>query len=146
LAGNESLALSLIDSGASIDHTDTDGTDLLSHSIARSLVPTANLLLERDNGVWTQLHKYLISAASEGNLEIVTKLLNDKGCDVNGADGDNSNALMAACARGQSEVVSFLLQRENIDINAQNVDGHTALMFANNGVRISIYFALTFNC
>ena len=73
-------------------------------------------VVDRDDG---RLNDALQTAAYHGNIE-VTRLLLDKGVDVNARGGEYGNALQAAAAafRGEIEVIRLLLDK-GANVNAQ---------------------------
>jgi ankyrin repeat protein len=71
---------------------------------------------------------YLIKAAQEGNIKLVTQLL-DAGVNINARTTSGMTALMWAAHQGHTQVVRALLQR-GADVNTKDVYGNTALMDA----------------
>ncbi len=70
----------------------------------------------------------LILACKNNHSETVKKLL-DRGCNVNGVDGDGRTPLMWACLYGWMIIVIMLFSR-GADVNMQDNDGWSALMLA----------------
>ncbi|MCX5880246.1 MAG: ankyrin repeat domain-containing protein [Deltaproteobacteria bacterium] len=70
----------------------------------------------------------LISAAEEGNLQLVKEFL-AKGADVNAKDNQGYTALMWAAYNGHIDVIKELLLSD-ADVNGQDYKGYTALMWA----------------
>ena len=136
---NIEFAKLLIEAGADLYHKDEQKVGTLLQASHRGLAEIVKLLLEKhgnkdgyldeasDEGITA-----LISAASEGHVEVVQLLVDTKKVNVNQKDKDGTNALMAASARGHNKVVDILL-KAGTAVNEQNSDGHTALMFAYNG-------------
>jgi len=67
-------------------------------------------------------------AASENNLSMVKKLLDD-GADIDIADADGNTALMLAAEENHCSIITILLNR-GVDINKTDLLGLTALMAA----------------
>ena len=72
----------------------------------------------------------LILAAKNGYIEIVKKLLDTPGIDVNAVTPAGNTALIFAAQQGHTEIVQALLAHRNINVNAATNDGFTALMLA----------------
>ncbi len=78
----------------------------------------------------------LLEAALHGRLEIVERLLQVPGIDLNlGRGPDGNTAFMSAAWNGYPEIVDEMLKHPEIqsDINLQNENGDTALMLASIG-------------
>lgn len=135
VAGNTDLAILLINKGADITYTDTDGVSIVTQAAYQGQLEVVKALLAKNadiNAANNEGINALIAAASEGYLEVVQALLATGKADINSKDKDGTNALMAASVRGHKTVVKELIEK-GAEVNAQNVDGHTALMFAYNG-------------
>jgi hypothetical protein len=76
----------------------------------------------------TYSSKGLVRAASEGNSQLVKKLLG-AGFEVNVTDDFGENAIMKAAEKGNSEIVKLLLVHD-ADVGARNRFGQTALSIA----------------
>ncbi|AYA36150.1 ankyrin repeat domain-containing protein [Hymenobacter oligotrophus] len=74
---------------------------------------------------------YLITAVTNGNLDIVKKLVQYK-AQVNAKDAGQETALMAAAAKGDKAMVEFLLA-SGADPKATDSQGNTALNAAKTG-------------
>jgi cytohesin len=74
----------------------------------------------------------LITAAQEGDVEAVRKLLTDRSDDVNAADDEGNTALHWAAESGgaASAIVALLLESPGIDVNIKNNAGITPLFWA----------------
>ena len=71
---------------------------------------------------------FLITAVTNGNLDIVKKLVQYK-AQVNAKDASQETALMAAAAKGDKTMVEFLLA-SGADAKAADSQGNTALTAA----------------
>ena len=80
----------------------------------------------------TNGYNALMSAAGEGNLEVIECLL-QAGMSISSCDHKGKTVLMAAAWSGKENVVSFLLQA-GAEKNAKDAQGMTALMHAAEGV------------
>ena len=79
-------------------------------------------------------------AALNGRLEIVKRLLQVQGIDLNlGRGPDDNTAFMSAAWNGYPAIVDEMLKHPEIqyDINLQNANGDTALMLASIGAEYS---------
>ena len=85
-------------------------------------------------------HYKFISAASKGDLETITNLIENKDIDVNITDYDERSALHLASAEGHLNVVKFLMDNE-ADINAKDRWGNTPYHEANKHKHNSEIFA-----
>lgn len=65
----------------------------------------------------------LLSACSQGNQDIVQKLLQDKTMPINQKDNIGNTVSMRASSNGQKEIVQMLLQETSLEVNKQNVRG-----------------------
>lgn len=79
---------------------------------------------------------YLITAASNGSLDLVKLLLKYK-AQVNQPDGFKGTALMAAATKGDKAIVELLLA-SGADAKAKDNDGKDALALAKEGGRQDI--------
>ena len=79
-----------------------------------------------------KMNKALWKAADEGLVEVVNRLLQCQGMDVNAQDEFGKTAMMWASENGYDglAVINRLLKCKEIDVNAQNSNGETALMVA----------------
>lgn len=87
----------------------------------------------------------LITAANDGNLEKVTRIL-DSGFNINARINDRSElsgrtALMIASLRGYERIVDVLLSRK-ANVNLKDEHGETALLLAMNTPNLKIVKAL----
>ncbi|OON69229.1 ankyrin repeat domain-containing protein [Hymenobacter sp. CRA2] len=71
---------------------------------------------------------YLITAATNGNLNIVKSLLQHK-AQINAKDAGQETALLAAASQGHKAIVEFLLQN-GADVKAADGQGATLLAAA----------------
>ena len=69
-------------------------------------------------------------AAFAGSLEIVKRLIVEKGMDVNHQGDTFFGPLLAACVRGQRDVVEYLLSVNGIEVNRRSDFGKTPLIAA----------------
>ena len=83
-----------------------------------------------DTGAGTGEQVPLITAAKNGQVEEVDRLLKEGNVDVNIRSKEGKTALMAAALDGQSEVLDRLLEAGNVDVNARDKHGGTALIAA----------------
>lgn len=74
---------------------------------------------------------FLITAATNGNLDIVKALLAHK-AQVNAKDAGNETALVAAATQGNKAIVEYLLQH-GADVKAADGQGATLLAAAKAG-------------
>ena len=74
---------------------------------------------------------FLITAATNGNLNIVKALVQHK-AQVNAKDAGNETALIAAAGQGNKAIVEFLLQ-SGADVKAADGQGATLLAAAKTG-------------
>jgi ankyrin repeat protein len=133
--GNSDFALVLIEKGASVTYSDSDGVTVITQAAYHGLTAVVEALIKKDVDLTVSNAEGinpLIAAASVGHTDIVKLLLATGGCSINSKDKDGTNALMAAAVRGHKGVVDVLLSN-GVDMNSQNADGHSALMFAYNG-------------
>jgi len=69
-------------------------------------------------------------AAANGNMSLLTTMLDQQKIDINSVDNDGSTALHWACLKNRMEIVKYLLERgAHIDV-ANQTEGHTALMWS----------------
>lgn len=78
----------------------------------------------------------LLRASAKGDLETVTKLLNE-GADTNAADMHGRTALIEAAWGGKEDVVELLINK-GAEVNAADSSGYTALMRASEEGLLSI--------
>lgn len=67
----------------------------------------------------------LRAAARRNHLEIVDRLLQEKGIDINRSNRKGVTPLINACARGHLRIVNRLLADKNIDVNATHPKRNT---------------------
>ena len=118
----------LLEEGAEIDLTASDGQTPLHQASKNGHIEVAQLLLEKgadvnatDRGGLTPLYE----ASKSGHIE-VTQLLLKEGADVNADDIYGSTPLQWASWNGHVEVVQLLL-KEGANVNAANRGGWTPL-------------------
>ena len=70
-------------------------------------------------------NRELVNAASQGQLELVKKLIEQNDADVNSNESDSSPPLISAARYGRAEVVQYLL-KNGAGFNARTRDGRTA--------------------
>lgn len=78
----------------------------------------------------------LMKAAREGNIDIVTDLL-DSGADIHMTNVDGNTALWLSCFGGNTEIIKLLIAK-GIEIDTLNVNGVTPLMYASSSGRDEI--------
>ncbi|XP_062503574.1 uncharacterized protein LOC134180443 isoform X2 [Corticium candelabrum] len=76
-----------------------------------------------------ELDLQLREAASRGNVDQVSDLLERKGADVNSRDTNGWTALHWAAVHNNSAVISYLIQK-GVHVNEATKDGYTALQMA----------------
>jgi ankyrin repeat protein len=69
-------------------------------------------------------------AAFAGNLEIVKRLIDEKGMSVNHQGDTNFGPLLAACVSGHKNVANYLLSLDGVEINRRSIFGKTPLIAA----------------
>ncbi|TGE18884.1 ankyrin repeat domain-containing protein [Hymenobacter elongatus] len=126
--------LALLISFASVTFAQTSGKELYT-AVVRNKPADAEALLKSgvDPNAAIELvpgfpTTYLITAANNGNLELVQALLKYK-AQVNKADAFKGTALMAAASKGHKAIVELLLTN-GADAKAKDDDGKDALAFA----------------
>lgn len=141
----------LLEKGASINSTSSDGKSALAWAASLGRYPVVtSLIVERymDNtGNVSFLNNTLIlslkEAASSGNLDIVQLLMNASG-DLNYRDQDGWSAIHWAAEEGHLETVRLLLDK-GAKANAVSSYGTSPLHCAANGGHISIVSLLLGN-
>jgi len=73
-----------------------------------------------------QLNQEFISAAFDGNIEQMKKLINE-GADVDFTDYDGRSAVHVAASAGRTKVLKFLYDRYKVDLNAEDKKKNTPL-------------------
>lgn len=94
--------------------------------IVEKLLQKESLLGFRDNQGRTPLH----IACERGDLQVVEKLVDQPGIDVNAPDYNERTPLHAASEKNHVEVVQKLLRHTEIDVNAEDDDWLTVLHIA----------------
>jgi hypothetical protein len=69
-------------------------------------------------------------AAFAGNLEIIKRLIDEKGMSVNHQGDTNFGPLLAACVSGHKNVANYLLSLDGVEINRRSIFGKTPLIAA----------------
>ncbi|KAI4241143.1 MAG: hypothetical protein LQ352_007495 [Teloschistes flavicans] len=129
-------AESLVDEGASVNATDQVGWPALVHSVKDGKVEMCEMLLRRgaDPLLTTtpQTGKRLPQhfAAQEGQVEILSALLERQGVFASAHDYLDSTALHYAAKSGSDACVKLLLAQEGIEVDNEDRDGWTPLMCA----------------
>jgi uncharacterized protein len=143
--GNTSLAESLLRRGANIEVRDNstvwhnEGADFtpLALAVARNDQRLVKMLLARGanpnaktqaDGPFPARDIVLSTAAENGNVEIITLLLNAGG-QVNTRAGTGVTPLMLAARDNHADAVRLLIQR-GADVNAKDERGFSPLYFA----------------
>ncbi|KAF0700107.1 hypothetical protein As57867_009302, partial [Aphanomyces stellatus] len=77
----------------------------------------------------------LAQAVRSGDLLLVRRVIEEKGCDVNEVEelpgkNDGFTPLMVACTNGFDDIVAFLLSVKDIRVNDKDKNGQTALYIA----------------
>ena len=117
---------------------DQSGNGLLSFAVKNQKLHIVNLLLAdkrvRDsiNNRNTSGTSPLLLACTEGDHEMVQKLLSFQNVDVNSADNTGDSPLLHAVTGGYHELVLKLLENPKIEVNQPNLNGDTPLMCAAN--------------
>ncbi|XP_052470975.1 ankyrin repeat domain-containing protein 50 [Carassius gibelio] len=121
----------LLDNGASVNQTDSNGRTLLANAAYSGNLDVVNLLISRRaNMELEDSHGQtaLTLAARQGHTKVVNCLI---GCDanINHTDHDGWTALRSAAWGGHSEVVSALLYA-GAKVDCADADSRTALRAA----------------
>ncbi|TRY81386.1 hypothetical protein DNTS_000635 [Danionella cerebrum] len=121
----------LLDNGASVNQTDSNGRTLLANAAYTGNLDVVNLLVSRRaNMELADGHGQtaLTLAARQGHTKVVNCLI---GCDanINHTDHDGWTALRSAAWGGHSEVVSALLYAD-AKVDCADADSRTALRAA----------------
>lgn len=121
----------LLDNGASVNQTDSNGRTLLANAAYSGNLDVVNLLISRKaNMELEDSHGQtaLTLAARQGHTKVVNCLI---GCDanINHTDHDGWTALRSAAWGGHSEVVSALLYA-GARVDCADADSRTALRAA----------------
>lgn len=122
----------LLDNGANIDATDSQGRTAILAATHRNRVDTVKALIEAGADINIRDERKdnpFLYAGAEGLLEIV-KLLNAAGADTKLTNRYGGIAVIPASERGHVEVVQELLEHSDINVNHINNLGWTALMEA----------------
>ena len=110
--------------------------EILIKAIRRNYIGVIDSLLQIDDIIinyqereepWNSV---LLVAAQIGNIEVVDRLLEMRGINVNLRNRKGTTPLIAAALEGNIEVVNRLLQNSKIDVNLQEKNGRSALMLA----------------
>ena len=81
-------------------------------------------------GLWYYAQKAMYTAAAQGNLAMLQRLLECPGVNVNNRKIDTSSCLHTVAAHGHVAVLRLLLSRPDIFVNRVNNAGKTALQLA----------------
>ncbi|MEN1939138.1 ankyrin repeat domain-containing protein [Paenibacillus sp. 102] len=130
--GETATVLSLIQQGANINVTDSQGRTPAMVATYANDVKTAQVLIDAGANVNIQdgmKNNPFLYAGAEGYVEIL-KLTIDAGADPTLTNRYGGTALIPASEHGYIEVIKELLTRTNIDVNHVNNLGWTALMEA----------------
>ena len=130
--GDTLTARSLIDRGADINATGTDGTSALHWAVHLGDVETTSLLIQHDARV-DQVNRYGLAplhvAAAEGHSKLVQLLL-DAGASVNLQGRNGETALLMAARKGCADCVQSLLAKgADVKVRDKEFD-QTALTLA----------------
>jgi len=87
--------------------------------------PLINTII-RNKSVYTPIAEF-ISAASEGNLEALKKIIAEEKIDVNKSDYDKRTALHLAASQGHLNIVKYLVEEKGANIGAVDKFHHTPL-------------------
>ena len=133
--GNTSIAIHLIDSGASMEAEAVEDVTPLNLAATRGLLELAQSIVERGANIRQQTHlrgiTALGSASANGHVAIVELLLH-RSADPNTTKNDGWTPLMEAVWNGHQRVAEVLI-RAGADVRACDHDGHTALHKLNTG-------------
>ncbi|SIT92982.1 ankyrin repeat domain-containing protein [Edaphobacillus lindanitolerans] len=130
--GDTKAVLELLEAGAPIDATDSDGVTAVMAATQRNEVDTVRKLIERGADIDIRNHRQdnvLLYAGAEGLLEIVQLAL-EAGADPALTNRYGGTALIPASERGHVAVVEELLTNSEIDVNHLNDLHWTALLEA----------------
>jgi ankyrin repeat protein len=130
ISGDLTGAQALLDAGANVNASASDGTPALMWATIRGSEEIVRMLLDRGANVNASFYgnTSLVWASNRGNEEIVRMLL-DAGANVDDSMSDGKTALIWASNRGNEEIVRMLLDaRANVNASASN--GETALHWA----------------
>lgn len=123
----------LVDAGASLTETDSNGLSAVDRVLVNGHFETAKILIEHEefdiNMTNVGGHHVLHLAAISGSVELA-KLLMDKGADVNAASSmDGFLPIHEAIKLGHTELVKYFLS-SGCDINERDHKGNTLLHHA----------------
>ena len=90
-----------------------------------SVINGADINLKDENGTTA-----LIMATTNGNLEIIKYLSDERGLEINAQDDNEKTALMYAAMSGNLEIVKYLVEERRVDMNVKDSQGHNAFMYA----------------
>lgn len=130
--GDGEAVRSLIESTASIDTPQVDGTTALHWAVRANDAATADLLIKAGADV-EAVNRYGITpmylAALNGNADLITMLLG-AGADANTTMPGGETAVMTAARTGNPDAVAVLLDRGAEADAREGAQGQTALMWA----------------
>lgn len=117
-----------------IDAKQSDGTTPLYHAGLAGNIQAFELLIDHGADVNTRnndnLWSILMCAIANNKIEIVQRLLNRPGTDVNTKDDLQRTPLHIAAEYGRSQIFGLLLERAEIQINSKDHLGWTPLIKA----------------
>ena len=131
-AGNAAAVAALIEAGADVDETRSDGATAMHLAAEHDVLELVEALLEAGASPTVRSRNDvspLALAASNGNADIIARLL-DHGADPNELTGEAQSALMLAANNGRPEAVRILLEHGADPNLAEAFRGQTALMWA----------------
>ena len=119
---------SILDAGASVNASNTDGDPFIHEAIWRDHIDVVRVLVGAGadvNAVDSEGNPVLREAIWRGHTEIVSLLI-DARADVNAVDSEGNPVLYEAIWRGHTEIVSLLVG-VGADVNAKDTEGNSML-------------------
>lgn len=127
------LIKKLLDNGANINKTNSQGSTALHFAVYDQNMDTIQCLLSNPAIAMDKPDKNgmtaLMAAVHKNNCPIIQTLL-DHGANINATGFNNGTALTLAVFTEKTQIVTCLLNYPNIAINHQDDDGNSALLMA----------------